>query len=229
MDNQEIRAHFDNIAKDYDFWKHKNWYYYGQLKKFYERAIPAGRKVLELGCGTGEILNCVKPSEGVGIDISCEMIKIAQKKFQNLKFIKNSAEEPPPIKNKFDYIIISDLLDHVPDIGMVFRNMECLAGERPEVVITTINPVWDPIFMVLEKLKLKMPEGPHHFLFGSDIVNALELSGYNIKDKGAFLLLPLYIPFVSVLFNRYLSRLPFMGNLCVVQYIIAQKGNKSSG
>lgn len=227
-DSPKVKMHFNEIAKDYDFWKKKNWYYYEQIKYFYQKNIPRDKSVLELGCGTGEILNCVKPAHGVGCDISEEMVKAAQKKFSNLKFITYAAEEAIIIAEKFEYIIMCDLLDHVSDIFEVFKNLENLTKEDSKVIITTVNPMWDSLFMVLEKWKLKMPEGPHNFLFKADIINLLNLFGYDIEQEGLFLLLPTYIPFISTLINRYLCRLPLIRNLCLVQYIIAKKTKKET-
>jgi len=93
-DSLKVKMHFNEIAKDYDFWKKKNRYYYEQLKDFYQENIPRDKSVLELGCGTGEILDCVKPAHGVGCDISEEMVKIAQNKFPDLNFIISPAEKP---------------------------------------------------------------------------------------------------------------------------------------
>ncbi len=220
--------HFNKIANDYDFWKKKNWYYYEQIKDFYQKNIPSDKSVLELGCGTGEILHCVRPIYGVGIDISEEMIKLAQNKFPDLEFIINPAEESFTIEEKFDYIIMCDLLDHASDIWRVFKNLENFTEEGSRVIITTVNPIWDSIFMVLERWKLKMPEGPHNFLFKADIINLLKLFGYEIEQDGLFLLLPVYIPFISTLINRYLCRLPLIKNFSLVQYIIAKKTEKET-
>jgi len=43
-----------------------------------------GLRVLELGSGTGELLDALKPSYGVGIDISHGMVEHAQHKYPHL-------------------------------------------------------------------------------------------------------------------------------------------------
>ncbi len=222
-DRIKVKEHFNKIAKDYDFWKNKNRYYYEQIKNFYQKKILPHKKVLELGCGTGEILNCVNPAYGVGNDISEEMVKLAQNKFPDLKFVTYAAEGMTVLTEKFEYIIMCDLLDHVSDIFEIFKNLENLAQENSKLIITTVNPIWDPVFMALEKWKMKMPEGPHNFLFKADIITLLKLFGYDIQEEGLFLLLPVYVPFLSTLVNRYFCHLPLIKNLCLVQYIIANK------
>ena len=85
----KITEHFDKIAKDYDYYKSKSWYYYENLKKLYRGLIPPEKALLDIGCATGDILISLKPRYGLGIDISPEMIKIAQykhKEKQNIEF-----------------------------------------------------------------------------------------------------------------------------------------------
>src|SRR5436189_3519462 len=53
--------------------------YHFFLKKYYQFLIPAGMRVLELGCGLGDLLAAVKPSAGVGVDFSPATITLARK------------------------------------------------------------------------------------------------------------------------------------------------------
>ena len=46
--------------------------------------ISEGARVLELGCGTGQLLNALNPSYGVGVDLSANMIAVAKKNYSNL-------------------------------------------------------------------------------------------------------------------------------------------------
>ena len=91
-ERSKIKEHFDKIAEQYDYYKRKNSYYYSLLKQLYSSLIPQGKTILEIGCGTGEILNYLNPKHGVGVDISLEMVKIARKKYPNLSFEVCDAE-----------------------------------------------------------------------------------------------------------------------------------------
>ncbi|OGX14911.1 MAG: hypothetical protein A2166_03450 [Omnitrophica WOR_2 bacterium RBG_13_41_10] len=206
-----------------NFLKKKNWYYYKQLKDFYKINIPVDKKVLGFGCITAEILSSIQPSYGVGLDIGEEMVKLAQNKFPGLNFMLYPAEEPIAIQEKFEYIIMCNFLDRSSDVWRAFKNLDNLTEENSRIIITVVNPFWDSIFRILEKIKLKTPEIPYNFLFRADIANLLKIFSYNIEREGLFLLLPIYIPFFSALINRYLSRLPLLNNLCLMQYIIAKK------
>ena len=43
-------------------------------RKFMRFLIPPGKRVLELGCGQGELLAAVQPSYGVGVDFGAATI-----------------------------------------------------------------------------------------------------------------------------------------------------------
>lgn len=219
----KTQEHFNKIAEDYDKWKKKNWYYYSSLKDFYGNVIPVNSNVLEIGCGTGEIINSVKPKTGVGLDISEEMIKAAKKKFPYIEFIACDVEKYAST-NKFEYIIMCDLLDHVDDIEGLFKEMDKVAKIGTKIVITTINPIWNRLLRVAEKLRLKMPEGPHRFISISCVADLLEKYFYKMESQDYFLMIPFYIPGISYVFNKYIANIHFLKQYCFIQYIVANKG-----
>lgn len=218
----QVKRHFDHIAKLYDKFKEKNRYYYDHIKRFLTENVPVGARVLEVGCGTGELLNHAKPAYGYGIDLSEGMIEIARAKFPHLTFGVGEAENCS-VPEWFEYVLMIDLLDHVHDVWDVLRGIECAVRENTILCIATINPLWQPIFNVAEWLKLKMPEGPHNFIPIDDIVNLLEILDYRILRKEMRFLVPKRIPFISEFINKHISKIPILRNLCAVQAIVAQK------
>ncbi len=214
-----MRKHFDNISSQYDMWKRKNDYYYSQLKRLFSSIIPPGKKVLEIGCGTGDVLNSVSPKEGLGVDISPKMVKIAKTKYPQLSF-KVSEAEQLELKEKYDYVIMSDILEHLIDVWKVLKNLKKVIKPDGRVVISFINPLWEPLLILGEKLRMKMPEGPHNRLYSEDIINLLELNDFEIKEKGYRLFIPKKIPWFSNFLNRYVPHLPLIKNLCFVQYLV---------
>src|SRR6266853_2487698 len=83
-------------------------YYQQLLRRYYGFLIPPGLRVLEVGCGLGDLLAAVRPSRGVGVDFSPAMIELARGRHPELDFHTADAAEFP-VTEKFDYILLSDL------------------------------------------------------------------------------------------------------------------------
>ncbi|MGA2232103.1 MAG: methyltransferase domain-containing protein, partial [Tepidisphaeraceae bacterium] len=80
-------AHWDNVARLTD--RRRGWsgVYHRRLAEIYSFLIVPGQRVLEIGCGRGDLLASVAPSQGVGVDFSPEMITRARQRQSSLKFI----------------------------------------------------------------------------------------------------------------------------------------------
>src|ERR1700739_3574904 len=55
-------------------------------RKFMKFLIPPGKRVLELGCGSGDLLAALEPSYGVGGDFGAETLARARGRFPPLNF-----------------------------------------------------------------------------------------------------------------------------------------------
>jgi len=62
-------------------------YYRKRLAQIYGFLIPPGMRVLEVGCGQGDLLASVRPSYGVGIDLLPLMIERAQRRHPKVRYI----------------------------------------------------------------------------------------------------------------------------------------------
>src|ERR1700744_531313 len=95
-------------------------YYQRALRNYFQFLIPPHLRVLELGCGIGDLLAAVKPARGVGVDFSPAMLKLAQQRHPQLEFQLADALEFST-DEKFDYIILSDLVNDLPDVQAVLE------------------------------------------------------------------------------------------------------------
>jgi len=229
MNTKEIKIkHFNKIASSRDYWRAKNAYYYAHLEKLIKFIIPPKQKVLEIGCGTGELLYAANPAEGKGIDFSEKMVASAKKKFPTLNFSLGDAEDLDSDK-KFNYIIMSDLLGELTDVWKAFSCLRKVTDENSRIVITYYNYLWEPLIRLAEKLKLKMPQDYQNWLSIDDLENMLYMNGYEIIKKGSRLLIPIYIPLISPFVNKYLATLPLLKKLCMLDYVVVKESPRDDG
>lgn len=216
-----MTKYYEQIAIKRESFINKNLYYYKDLKKFFNYNIPTDSSVLEIGCGIGNILHSVAPSRGVGIDISPKMIEIAKQKYSNFEFFVMDAQKIE-LEEKFDFIIISDTIGYFEDVQLFLKSLKKVCKPETKIIITYQNFFWAPVLRLAEMLNLKMPQRRLNWLNKDDLSNLLYLENYDIIKTGRRLLLPKYIPIISYLINRYISPLPIINRICLVNYMVAR-------
>ncbi len=209
------------MAVDRDRWKRKNRYYHESVENLCRFHVPPGSSVLEIGCGTGDLLNALAPSRGVGVDASTAMLEIARKKYPDLVFLAGDAAELP-LDEKFDYVVLSDIVGYLDDVQAAFEQLQRVSHARTRIVLTYFNYLWEPVLRVGERLGLKMPQPRQNWLSQQDLENLFGLCGFEVVRRGFRLLLPVRVPLLSVLCNRILANLPFFRKISLVQILIAR-------
>lgn len=223
MDKGSVQAHFDSIADRYDYWKHKNRYYQSQLQSFFGKHVLPGDAVVEFGCGTGDIVASLSARRRLGIDFSSAMVERARAKHPDIEFLAHDVERPLASGGEFDVVVMADLVDHVSDIPAVYRTANRCLKKGGRMVISSINPVWDPVLSLAEKFGMKMPEGEHNFVPNRALAGFLGLAGFRLVSSGALMLLPKRVPLFSDALNAVGPRLPLLHRLCAVQTLVAVK------
>ena len=117
-------------------------YYHKRLTKVYQFLVYPGQKVCEIGCGEGDLLAALKPSLGVGIDFSKEMIAIAGKKYPSLTFVHADCHDVQ-LDKTFDVVILSDLLNDLWDVQRVFQNLRPLVHPKTRIIINSYSRLWE--------------------------------------------------------------------------------------
>ena len=132
------RARYCNCRRS--FWNRiaqnppRSWgaFYHKRLKYVYGLVIPEGVRVLEIGCGAGDLLAALRPNFGLGIDFSPEMIAKARVQHPEIHFEVMDAHELELGGQQFDFIILSDVANDLWDIQTVLENLRpcCHLGTR---------------------------------------------------------------------------------------------------
>lgn len=221
--NEIIRQHFDLLASRYLSLKRRNSYYHRYLTRWCQSTVLPGRRVLDVGCGRGEILAAVEPRKGLGIDVSPRMVSCAAAEFPALEFRVGALEDGLVGDELYDAALCINTLEYTWDVGMVLDQIHERLRDNGRVHIVTGNPLWSPIFHVASAVGLRIPECQRLFLTGRDLENLLQLHGFETVDRRMALPLPKYIPLVSAFLNWVLPRIPGLRLLCSTQLLVARK------
>jgi SAM-dependent methyltransferase len=213
--------YFDELAPERDRWIARNSYYHQQMARIFSFFIPSNHSVLEVGAGTGQLLAALQPRRGVGIDISPVMVRIAQQKFPHLEFRVDDVENLQ-CSEKFDYVVVSDVIGFLHDVQRSFENLHKVCTPRTRVIVSSYNFLWEPILRAAEMLGWKSKQPLQNWLGRADIENLLELADFEVIRTNARLLLPTYVPLLSAFCNRLLVNLPFFRHFALVVVVVAR-------
>jgi len=200
------QQHWDRVAVWQD--RRKGWggYYHRWLCRVYRRLVTPGQRVLELGCGCGDLLAELAPRVGVGVDFSREMIQRARQRHPGLHFIHADALRLP-LHQSFDVVILSDLVNDVDDVQAVFEQLSHVCSERTRVIMNSYSQVWRPPLSAARRLRLATALRPQNWLTVQDVAHLLYLTDFEVIRSWPEILLPLPIPLLAVFLNRYVAKL----------------------
>jgi len=221
MKKEDIRNFYSQTAASRSKWVRMNSFYHKSLEKYISSIIPEGKRVLEVGCGSGDLLHSTKPSYGVGIDFAPAHIETAIQKYPELIFKVDDIEELQ-LNEIFDYIVLSDLTNCLWDVQTAFHNIKKLCHSQTRIVISQYNYLWEPILRSGEFFGLKLRQPAQNWFSNGDTCNLLELEGYQVIRIERKLMFPKYIPVVNLIFNKFLANLPLFNRLDLVNLIIAR-------
>lgn len=193
--------------------------YHELLRKYYCFLIPPGARVLEVGCGLGDLLATVRPARGLGIDFSPAMIAQARQRHPDLTFEVAEATESS-IDEKFDYVILSDLVNDVPQVQELFGRLQRVAFQHSRLVLNFQNNLWQPVLRWAERLGLKAPTLQQNWLSLGDVENLLALTNWEVIKTDTRILWPLRTPLVASLLNRFVA--PLLKHFCLTVFVVAR-------
>jgi len=212
---------YEQNAAVREAFKRRNWYYHRQLERACGFLVPPGSHVLEIGCGNGSLLASLQPRVGVGIDSSPAFIAQARAAHPGLRFLVGDAEVLE-LAERFDYVVLSDLLGVLIDVQRAIENLHQVCHERTRVIITDYNYLWEPVLRIAQAGGWAMKHPAQNWLPLSVIVSILEMAGFEVVRTSGRMLLPRYVPVLSPFLNRFVARLPWADRLCLVKTLVAR-------
>jgi 2-polyprenyl-3-methyl-5-hydroxy-6-metoxy-1,4-benzoquinol methylase len=140
--------------------KNSLWWIFPKEMLFKTLNDPAGKDILDIGCGEGELSTQLAKlgARVTAVDISPDLIRVAKKRAQiddvgdRMEFLVRDILEAPLPKGRFDAIVCSAVLHHV-DIRKFFPVL--LSGLKTDGVAIMIEPLGLSPF--LRKLRNVVP------------------------------------------------------------------------
>jgi SAM-dependent methyltransferase len=212
LDEQDRRSRFNAAYREDDL-------------KFMRFLIPPGKRVLELGCGRGDLLAALQPSYGVGVDFGARTIARARELHPDLHFVLGDVEDPATlggIEGPFDYIVIADTIGMFEDIDGTLRLVHHLCAPSTRIIISYYSHLWEPILKLAELLRLRARQPKINYIATADFLNLMDLADFEMISHEQRQLIPLRWFGIGPFVNRFIAPLPGIRKLCLRTYIVGR-------
>lgn len=218
---KQRRQYWNNFAVSMERWQSIRSYYQNRLAEIYSTLIPAGMRLLEVGCGQGDLLAALKPSTGIGIDLSPEMTARARQRHPHLQFLDCDAHEFD-LGMEFDYVICSDLVNDVWDVEKMFRTIARHCHPSTRIVLNFYNRIWEVPRRIAGGLGLVKPMLMQNWLTAADVENLLYLAGFETIRVNPEVLCPFQTPLLHNFANKFLVKLWPFHLVSITNFLVAR-------
>jgi SAM-dependent methyltransferase len=222
-------AHLDRVRAFYDAaptepqWGARQ--YRALLAHYYNLLIPPDASVLEIGCGSGDLLGRIRAASKVGIDLSPRQLEAARVRVPEAEFVA-SAGELLGLARTFDVIIVSDTLNLAADVQHLLERLHAVARPDTRLLINFQNSLWRPLLTTARALGLKSPQPQNSWLATSDVINLLNLADWDVVTRQNRILVPFRGLGIGSLVNRWLA--PLLQWFCLTIFLVARPVQRSA-
>ncbi len=223
-DVSEINAeHLERVRSWYDGRPGKlSWAsigYRAMLAHYYGLLIPADASVLEVGCGTGELLARLKAGRRVGIDLSEKQIEVARLRAPECEFHVQAAEALE-LRERFDIIIISDTLNFAADVQQVLEKLHPVSHPGTRLIVNYPSALWRPVFAIGRAFGLNSSAPQSNWLATADVLGLMELADWSALTEQPRILCPVRALGIGDFINRWLA--PVLPWFCLTVFCVAR-------
>ncbi|MGB0744415.1 MAG: methyltransferase domain-containing protein, partial [Opitutales bacterium] len=221
---QDLKEHFDWVAENDGTARKLQRGFRAHTQQFLRFHVPEGLRVLEWGCGPGDLLAALKPSRGLGLDLSPKMVARARAAHPNpnLEFREGDLHELV-VDEPFDVIILDYLPGYLHDIHQCIANLRAACHARTRVYLLSLNHTWGPLLRCGKSIGLVTKQPPDsNWISRDDLCNILALNAFEAIEQRTEQLLPFHIPLLSGFLNSFLVRVPFFRLFGMTDVVIAR-------
>jgi len=226
-----ILANSERLAASRQQYRRRAAFFHEEDLRYLSFLIPQGLRVLEIGCGTGDVLAGLKPSFGVGVDISRAMINQAKLLHPDLLFKVGDVEDADfmaLLPGPFDIILIIDTIGALDDCQGALEVLQQQCTRETRLVVTYYSHLWEPLIWFAEWIGWRSRQPLQNVLSPGDIRLLAELTDFEVIKSESRLLSPLRLLGLGRVINRFISILPIVRGLSLRHYSVCRSLRKTT-
>jgi SAM-dependent methyltransferase len=189
------------------------------LAHYYNLLIPADAAVLEVGCGTGELLARIRARRRVGVDLSARQVEAARRRVPAAEFHIITGDELE-LTGTFDCIILSETINQTADIQRLLERLRTVAHPGTRLIFNFYSSLWRPVLALAEMLALRDRQPQSSWVTRADVANLLQLAEWELLTAQPRVLLPVPMAGLDHLLNRFVA--PVATFFCLTTFCVAR-------
>jgi len=216
---QTRMARWDSIAKKRDTWRGMGFWYHRRINEIYKFLVNPNQRILEIGCGMGGLIPHLKPSHGVGVDFSPEMIARAKKLHPEIEYYHLDAHDLSSLEGEFDIVILSDTVNDLWDVQRALEGVKKFCTPSTRLILNFYSHLWQLPLTLAQSLNLAAPMLSQNWFTLEDMDNMLRLAGFENIRASAEVLWPLPLGGFA---DRFLVKLWPFRDFALSNFVIAR-------
>jgi len=212
-------THWNKVAQKRDHWRGLGRWYHRRLNDIYKFLVNPDQRILEIGCGMGSLIAHLKPSHGVGVDFSPEMITRAKQRHPEIEYHQLDAHDLSSLEGTFDIIIFSDTVNDLWDVQRALEQVKKFCTPQTRLILNFYSHLWQIPLTLAQSINLAAPVLSQNWLTPEDVDNMLRLAGFESVRTSAEVLWPLPLGGFA---DRYLVKLWPFREFALSNFVIAR-------
>jgi SAM-dependent methyltransferase len=210
------------------------------------RLIPSDARVLEVGCGRGDLVGALPQAVRGGIDLVPENVTEARRRHPEVTFQVADVLRSGPLLGSatassagpdgaaaapaagWDAVVCDRLVHSVLDVKALLEGLDTRMAEDGRIYLTVFNFLWELPTRAAERLGWKRAAPTANWLSDADFRNLFDLTGLEVVRMEDRLMLPLEVPGVSTALNQILARVPPLERLTLYRiYVLRRRRHRA--
>ena len=222
-------AHWDEVARRLDKLSTFSSAYHARLVEVYRSVVVPNQRVLEIGCGEGDLLASLQPSFGLGVDFSAEMLRRARQRHPELSFLQADAHALDLKNQTFDVIVLSDVVNDLWDVEVAFSHLQRVSHPGTRLVLNFYSRLWELPLDLTRALGLSKPLLEQNWLTVTDVDNLLRLADFEVTRRWDEILLPVQAAGLEAVANKVLARIWPLDQAALTHFVVARPASHANG
>lgn len=170
-------------------------YFYRKLREYLDLYIRPSDRVVEIDAKTSP--------QPLHFEHHCVLTSRGNSRDENDPLTLEAIREFKP-----HFVLLNGNIHYEKDIQSFLENLRAVLHPSMRIIITFYSTLWKPVLRLATALGLRGETPEENWIAHEDVRNLLLLAGYELVRQESKLLVPVYIPLVSYLANRFLAPLP---------------------